>query len=170
MNYIQEQEVGTNRYERLYESYPELAFKIRRYEEQRKKMRRAEHERMKIIYANEIETVLQSEERTMQEEKRFHLVPAHSGHIGHQEIKYVFSEETLPGRKQKNEADLSKETLQVTTLQQQMEVRLREVERKLQKKGGIHSGTGDDVRAIAEKVKKQLHEELHMERLRRGLA
>ena len=170
MNYIQEQEVGTNRYERLYESYPELAFKIRRYEEQRKKMRRAEHERMKIIYANEIETVLQSEERTMQEEKRFHLVPAHSGHIGHQEIKYVFSEETLPGRKQKNEADLSKETLQITTLQQQMEVRLREVERKLQKKGGIHSGTGDDVRAIAEKVKKQLHEELHMERLRRGLA
>lgn len=157
-------------YERFYESYPELAFKIQRYEEQRKKIRRAEHERIQTIYADVIETVLQSEESIMQEEERLHLVPANSGHTGHQEIKYVFSEETLPGRRQKKEADMSKETLQVKSLQQQMDVRLREVERQLQKKRDVHSGTGDDVRAIAEKVKKQLHEELHMERLRRGLA
>lgn len=155
--------------QRIYELYPELAHRIQLYEEQRKRTRTMEAGRLKTVYTDVIETVLQSEDSKVQEAERLYLVSAHPGYTDHQDIKYVFSEETLSGRKQKNGADTQKETLQVKSLQQQMDVRLREVERQLQKKADGHSGAGDDIRTIAEKVKKQLHEELHMERLRRGM-
>ena len=59
--------------------------------------------------------------------------------------------------------------MQVKSLRQ-MDMRLREIEKQLQKKVDARQANGvEDIRSIAEKVIMQLHEELHMERLRRGM-
>ena len=60
------------------------------------------------------------------------------------------------------------EHIRIRSLQQQMETRLREVEQKIQT-ADVREDSEESARVLAEKVKKQLHEELHMERLRRGM-
>lgn len=60
------------------------------------------------------------------------------------------------------------EHVRIRSLQQQMETRLREVEQKIQT-ADVREDSEESARVLAEKVKKQLHEELHMERLRRGM-
>ncbi len=149
--------------------YPEMAHRIQRYEEQRKQTRIMDRNRIKTAYQEIVETFLQSEDNNVREREQLQLLSVYPGRIEHQDINYVFPEETLSVRKQKSKVDTQNETQQVKSLQQQMDIRLREVERQLQKKTASHFRTGEDVRTIAEKVKKQLHEELHMERLRRGL-
>ncbi len=149
--------------------YPELARRIQQYEVQREKTRAAEAGRMRMIYTEILEPGLHSEEEGMPEEDPMRLLSAYAGYRGRQDITYVFSEEFLSGRKQKNRSDAQKEAMQVKSLRQ-MDMRLREIEKQLQKKADARQANGvEDIRSIAEKVKKQLHEELHMERLRRGM-
>ena len=159
----------------FHDIYPELAHRVRQYIMQREKTRAAESGRMQYFYTDIAEIALRSEgegipETGGPEVKQLRFMPARSGYRGRQDITYVFSEEPLSGRKQKNRADARKETMQVKALQQQMDVRLREVEKQLQNRADARQdGNLEDIRSIAEKVKKQLHEELHMERLRRGM-
>ena len=85
-----------------------------------------------------------------------------------QVLQYAASGKNFWQEQQKDALQKQEETMQIKSLQQQLDVRLKEVERKLQRT----ENTADrevSVRDLADKVKRQLHEELHMERLRRGL-
>lgn len=157
----------------LHEHYPELAQRIRQHAQQKEQTRAAEAMRIQRIYTGLTDLTEPAgktgENGMLKSKEQMQLLPAQGGRRESQNITYVYSGEPLSGRKQKSGADAQRETLQVKSLQQQMDLRLREVEKQLQKKADVQAGDVEDVRSIAEKVKKQLHEELHMERLRRGM-
>ena len=83
-------------------------------------------------------------------------------------LNYAFPENTSPTQKKKEELQRQEEAARMESLRRQLEVRVEEVEQKL-KQAENRGIPKENVRDITEKVKKQLHEELHMERLRRGL-
>ena len=56
----------------------------------------------------------------------------------------------------------------INSVQDQLGKKLQEVEQQL-KKVETASKAQEDVRAFADQVKRQLYEELHVEKLRRGL-
>ena len=66
------------------------------------------------------------------------------------------------------ELRIQEDQIRMKSVQEQMEVRIRNMEQQL-KQVKISTTGEEDVRAAAEKIKKLLHEELHIEKLRRGL-
>ncbi len=69
---------------------------------------------------------------------------------------------------QRKELRMQQETAQIKSVQEQLDKKLKEVEQQLKK---VENSTKakEDVGAFAEQVKRQLYEELHVEKLRRGL-
>lgn len=63
---------------------------------------------------------------------------------------------------------MQQETMQIKSAQAQLDQKLKEVEAELKKVENAAQAK-EDVRAFAEQVKKHLYEELHVEKLRRGL-
>ncbi len=76
---------------------------------------------------------------------------------------YVSDEE-----QQKDKMRMHEETIQMKSAQEQLGKKLQEVETQL-KKVETAAKAKEDVRAFADQVKQQLYEELHVEKLRRGL-
>lgn len=69
---------------------------------------------------------------------------------------------------QRRELRMQQETAQLKSVQEQLDKKLKDVEQQL-KKVEDSAKAKEDVRTFAEQVKRQLYEELHVEKLRRGL-
>ncbi len=69
---------------------------------------------------------------------------------------------------QRRELRMQQETAQLKSVQEQLDKKLKDVEQQL-KKVEDSTKAKEDVRTFAEQVKRQLYEELHVEKLRRGL-
>ena len=69
---------------------------------------------------------------------------------------------------QRNELRLQQENARIKSAQEQLDKKLKEVEHQL-KKVEDSTKAKEDAGTFAEQVKRQLYEELHVEKLRRGL-
>ncbi len=89
----------------------------------------------------------------------------------YQPQKLEYSEQKAQSQdeeQQRKELRMQQETAQIKSVQEQLDKKLKEVEQQLKK---VENSTKakEDVGAFAEQVKRQLYEELHVEKLRRGL-
>lgn len=86
-----------------------------------------------------------------------------------QELEYsVQKASASEDDQQRNELRMQRENAQIKSAQEQLDKKLKEVEHQL-KKVEDSTKVKEDVRTFAEQVKQQLYEELHVEKLRRGL-
>lgn len=63
---------------------------------------------------------------------------------------------------------MDEERIRMKSVQAQMDVRLKQVEQQM-KQVELRTNKKEDIREATEKIKKLLQEELHLEKLRRGL-
>ncbi len=85
------------------------------------------------------------------------------------DLQYFVQESTVSEEKQQiDQMRMREENAQLKLAQEQIDRKLKEVETQLQKVETTAKAR-EDVRAFAEQVKSQLYEELHVEKLRRGL-
>ena len=85
------------------------------------------------------------------------------------DLQHSVQESTVSGEEQQMEQTrMREENAQLKLAQEQISRKLKEVEVQLQKVETT-ARAREDVRAFAEQVKSQLYEELHVEKLRRGL-
>lgn len=97
----------------------------------------------------------------------------HTGNVWESErraldLQYSIQESPEPQKELQNKMRMQEEAAQLKSAQEQLDRKLKEVETQLQKVETAAKAR-EDVRAFAEKVKSQLYEELHVEKLRRGL-
>ncbi|MDE7207101.1 MAG: hypothetical protein K2N90_08110, partial [Lachnospiraceae bacterium] len=86
-----------------------------------------------------------------------------------QELEYSVQKAfTSEEDQQRNELRMQRENAQIKSVQEQLDKKLKEVEHQL-KKVEDSTKVKEDVKTFAEQVKQQLYEELHVEKLRRGL-
>ena len=159
-------------------AYQELAYRIQAYEERRQKeyarrIRQFEakhfvretlslHEDTvtdRALFAPLINLQKSLDSQGDQEEQVYQNNP---------NLRYTVASEPLQNRQMKPDIQKQEDTIQLKSVQEQLSARIKEVENKLRQtenKAGIREVPGE----IAEKVKRQLHEELHLERLRRGM-
>lgn len=86
-----------------------------------------------------------------------------------QELEYSVQKASVSEEdQQRKELRMQQENAQIKSVQEQLDKKLKEVERQLRK---VEDSTKakEDVGTFAEQVKRQLYEELHVEKLRRGL-
>ncbi len=85
------------------------------------------------------------------------------------DLQYSVQESTVSEEEQRlDQKRMREENVQLKLAQDQIDRKLKEVEAQLQKVETT-ARPREDVRAFAEQVKNQLYEELHVEKLRRGL-
>lgn len=106
------------------------------------------------------------EAEVIQEEPR--LLPESRGYESQQKLKHAAPKEQIQYGKPQQDERMQEERARMKSVQAQMDVRLKQVEQQLKQVETRTSGK-EDVRETAEKIKKLLHEELHLEKLRRGL-
>ncbi len=86
-----------------------------------------------------------------------------------QELEYSIQKTgALEEEQQRARIRMEEENAQIRSAQEQLDKKLKEVEQQLKKTEGAAQAR-EDVRSFAEQVKRQLYEELHVEKLRRGL-
>ena len=86
-----------------------------------------------------------------------------------QELEYSVQKASISEEdQQRKEQRMQQENAQIKSMQEQLDNKLKEVEHQL-KKVEDSTKAKEDVRTFAEQVKQQLYEELHVEKLRRGL-
>ncbi len=86
-----------------------------------------------------------------------------------QELAYSMPDtDTSREEQRRAELRLREENVQIKSVQEQLGRKLTEVEKQLKAVEGTAKAK-EDVRAFADQVKRQLYEELHVEKLRRGL-
>ncbi len=86
-----------------------------------------------------------------------------------QELAYSMPDtDTSREEQRRAELRLREENVQIKSVQEQLGRKLTEVEKQLKAVEG-RAKAKEDVRAFADQVKRQLYEELHVEKLRRGL-
>ncbi|MBD5554531.1 MAG: hypothetical protein HDQ95_04070 [Roseburia sp.] len=84
-------------------------------------------------------------------------------------LQYSVQNAQISGEEQqRDKMRMQEETNQLRSAQQQIDKKLQEVEVQLKKLESTAKAK-EDVRDLADKVKRQLYEELHVEKLRRGL-
>lgn len=96
------------------------------------------------------------------------LIPEHYPYESQQELKHAAPGGQTQPLQQDQAGRIQEERIQMKSAQAQMDVRLKQVEQQL-KQVEIRAGQKENVRETAEKIKKLLHEELHLEKLRRGM-
>ena len=85
------------------------------------------------------------------------------------ELEYTIQKtSTLEEEQQRTRIRMEEETAQIKSAQEQLDKKLKEVEQQLKKTENAMQDK-EDAKSFAEQVKKQLYEELHVEKLRRGL-
>ena len=85
------------------------------------------------------------------------------------ELEYTIQKTSaLEEEQQRTRIRMEEETAQIKSAQEQLDKKLKEVEQQLKKTEGAVQAK-EDAKSFAEQVKKQLYEELHVEKLRRGL-
>ena len=86
-----------------------------------------------------------------------------------QELEYSLQKTTAwEEEQQRTRIRMETENAQIKSAQEQLDKKLKEVEQQLKKTEGAAQAK-EDVKSLAEQVKRQLYEELHVEKLRRGL-
>ncbi len=94
--------------------------------------------------------------------------PARSS-LSREELAYsIQAADASREEQQRSELRLQEENRQIKSVQEQLGKKLTEVENQLKSVEGAAKAK-QDVRAFADQVKRQLYEELHVEKLRRGL-
>lgn len=100
--------------------------------------------------------------------QKSNLIPEHHPYESQQELKHAAPGGQTQPLQQDQAGRIQEERIQMKSVQAQMDVRLKQVEQQL-KQVEIRAGQKENVRETAEKIKKLLHEELHLEKLRRGM-
>ncbi len=86
-----------------------------------------------------------------------------------QELEYSLQKTTAwEEEQQRTRIRMETENARIKSAQEQLDKKLKEVEQQLKKTEGAAQAK-EDVKSFAEQVKRQLYEELHVEKLRRGL-
>jgi len=86
-----------------------------------------------------------------------------------QELEYSVQKAPVSEEDQQRQGlRMQRETAQLKSVQEQLDKKLKEVEQQL-KKVEDSTRAKEDVQTFAEQVKRQMYEELHVEKLRRGL-
>ena len=97
------------------------------------------------------------------------VMPDALGSIRQRELQYSIQRSDASGGEwQRAQMRMQEETIQMKSAQGQLDKKLKEVETQLRKVES-RAKAKEDVSAFADQVKKQLYEELHIEKLRRGL-
>ncbi|MCI8484932.1 MAG: hypothetical protein HFH41_11425 [Lachnospiraceae bacterium] len=170
-------------------AYPMLAYEIQEYEEQQIKVRQEEIKRFQQVYfywdtqeKNESYGLdrkrLSQTELELPQKERDPASPEIGGWerdaadlgIRSQEILQYSTQRTqvMEEEQQRIVQRVQEENIQLKTAQDQLDQKMKEVEQQLKKVEG-QAKSKEDTRAFAEQVKNQLYEELHVEKLRRGL-
>lgn len=133
-----------------------------------------QQEILQTVQQQEIVPIIQQQEilqkKTIQEQIIMQQEMEHWQQIieKYSPLQHVNIDKTAKDDLQKKESYIQEETIKIETLHQQLDVRLKDLENKLERVEE-HTYTKENIRDITEKVKRQLQEELHLERLRRGL-
>lgn len=96
------------------------------------------------------------------------LIPEHQTYESRQELKHAALREQTPVGRQVQDGRMDEERIRMKSVQAQMDVRLKQVEQQM-KQVELRTNKKEDIREATEKIKKLLQEELHLEKLRRGL-
>lgn len=100
--------------------------------------------------------------------QKSNLISEYHPYESQQELKHAAPGGQTQPLQQGQAGRIQEERIQMKSVQAQMDVRLKQVEQQL-KQVEIRAGQKENVRETAEKIKKLLHEELHLEKLRRGM-
>ncbi len=132
---------------------------------------------MRIRKENESMTAMDSSERAWNQPEeagqpsgraRQSLSQAHYGYPS-QELAYsIQATDSSQDEQQRTGLRLQEENIQIKSVQEQLGKKLTEVEEQLKAVEGAAKAK-QDVRAFTDQIKRQLYEELHVEKLRRGL-
>ncbi len=132
---------------------------------------------MRIRKENESMTAMDSSERAWNQPERAgqpsgrarqSLSQAHYGYPS-QELAYsIQATDSSQDEQQRTGLRLQEENIQIKSVQEQLGKKLTEVEEQLKAVEGAAKAK-QDVRAFTDQIKRQLYEELHVEKLRRGL-
>lgn len=96
------------------------------------------------------------------------LLPESQNYESQQSLQHAAPKGQITSRQQEQDGFMQEERIRMKSAQAQMDVRLKQVEQQL-KQVEVKAAGKEDVRETAEKIKKLLHEELHLEKLRRGM-
>lgn len=162
----------------LASAYPMLVYRIRQYEARRQRTIHEDMQRVRQAYYRQEGNL--SESRQFPAGVRSSGEPANLGHRTNagnawerisptNDLQY--SVQDVVDSEEERKRDMMRgrqENAQLISTQEQLGKKLKEVEAQLEKVETAAKAK-EDVRAFAEQVKKQLYEELHVEKLRRGL-
>ena len=155
--------------QKIYEIYPELSHRIQEYEVHR--VRRYEEEARRLQSGGVgagLRLINASEETGTSTYQEPSLLPVSRMSEERQELEHALSRERMHNGRETRDSQIQEERMRMKSAQAQLEVRLKQVEQQLKQTERLSNGK-EDVRETAEKIKKLLHEELHLEKLRRGL-
>ena len=162
----------------LASAYPMLVYRIRQYEARRQRTIHEDMQRVRQAYYRQEGNF--SESRQFPAGIRSSGEPANLGHRTNagnarerisQTNDLQYSVQDFVDFEEERKRDMMRgqqENAQIISTQEQLGKKLKEVEAQLEKVETAAKAK-EDVRAFAEQVKKQLYEELHVEKLRRGL-
>lgn len=149
----------------IFESYPQLVYEIQKREKQKNR-----------DYKPQLETVRHYSDLIQQDGSelynnvmRQNKKMSYGNLTQHTDLKHALPEKGLGDSQSADRIHMQAESVQMKSLQKQLDVRLSEVEQKLSEAESREKAQLN-VRDITEKVKRQLHEELHIERMRRGMS
>ncbi len=132
---------------------------------------------MRIRKENESMTAMDSSERAWNQPERAgqpsgrarqSLSQAHYGYPSQELASSIQATDSSQDEQQRTGLRLQEENIQIKSVQEQLGKKLTEVEEQLKAVEGAAKAK-QDVRAFTDQIKRQLYEELHVEKLRRGL-
>ncbi len=153
--------------QRLAAAYPELAVRIQEFERQRHQLTQKSMQaaRQEFFYQPPQQDTAPQAADAGELDLRQAVLPI----SGAKELQYSMQNAFVSEEEQQQDKmRMREETIQMKSAQEQLGKKLQEMETQL-RKVETAANAKEDVRAFADQVKRQLYEELHVEKLRRGL-
>ena len=151
-------------------AYPALVYRIEEFEKYRQREVRGEIQTLGRMYLQQegnLPGKAEVVENALRYNREIENIWVKEGQM--LDLQHSVQESTVSGEEQQMEQTrMREENAQLKLAQEQIGRKLKEVEVQLQKVETT-ARAREDVRAFAEQVKSQLYEELHVEKLRRGL-
>ena len=148
-------------------AYPELAVRIQEFERQRRQLTQKgmQAARQEFFYQPPQQDTAPQAADAGELDLRQAVLPI----SGAKELQYSMQNAFVSEEEQQQDKmRMREETIQMKSAQEQLGKKLQEMETQL-RKVETAANAKEDVRAFADQVKRQLYEELHVEKLRRGL-
>lgn len=164
------------------ERFQKLAYRIQAYEERRQEIRRERIRQFEAQYSVPEHLSLQGDgavirtlsgasdsQQNNTENQRSQTQNNQDRQIYRENRNLRYAVADAPQNRQiKPEVPIQEDTIRLKSAQEQLSARIKEIEQKLTQTEHT-AGRNEDPKELAEKVKRQLQEELHLEKLRRGM-